>query len=124
LKDHHEDTRITVVDELRRRLAFRGVSSDAIVSLTPRDCGDITTSSPTLLRALIRWLPGSQRAPETCGDRSNFGTDETAEPLSGERVAPCIDCHTKHAAVEMTFVQFYPTLLEIARQKGTLKPGH
>jgi Cytochrome P460 len=53
----------------------------------------------------------------------NFGTDETAEPLSGERVAPCIDCHTKHAAVEMTFVQFYPTLLEVARQKGTLKPG-
>jgi hypothetical protein len=25
--------------------------------------------------------------------------------------------------VERTFVQFYPTLLEVARQKGTLKPG-
>jgi hypothetical protein len=54
----------------------------------------------------------------------NFGPGETAEPLAAERVAPCIECHSKHAAVEMTFVQFYPTLLEVARQKGTLKPGH
>ena len=44
-------------------------------------------------------------------------------PLSGDAVARCIDCHTKNTAVERTFVQFYPTLLEVARQKGTLKPG-
>ena len=57
----------------------------------------------------------------------NFGSapslGESAAPLAGERVAPCIDCHTKNTAVERTFVQFYPTLLEVARQKGTLKPG-
>jgi len=46
-----------------------------------------------------------------------------AEPLSGKAVAGCIECHTKHTAVERTFVQFYPTLLEVARQKGTVKPG-
>ena len=48
---------------------------------------------------------------------------EAAEPLAGERVAPCIECHTLHTAVERTFVQFYPTALEAARQHGTLKPG-
>jgi cytochrome P460 len=57
----------------------------------------------------------------------NFGRVPTirdvAEPLSGSAVAPCVECHTKHTAVERTFVQFYPTLLEVARQKGTLKPG-
>ena len=53
----------------------------------------------------------------------NFGPADSAEPLSGERVAPCVECHTKNTAVERTFVQFYPTLLEVARQKGTLKPG-
>jgi hypothetical protein len=26
--------------------------------------------------------------------------------------------------VDTTFVQFYPTLLDIARQKGTLSPGY
>lgn len=57
----------------------------------------------------------------------NFGTaksmTDVAAPLSGRNVASCIECHTKHAAVERTFVQFYPTLLEVARRKGTLKQG-
>jgi hypothetical protein len=47
----------------------------------------------------------------------------TAPPLAGDAVARCVDCHTKNAAVDRTFVQFYPTLLEVARQKRTLKPG-
>jgi Cytochrome P460 len=51
------------------------------------------------------------------------GTATSAEPLSGERVAACVECHTRNTAVERTFVQFYPTLLDVARQKGTLKPG-
>ncbi len=57
----------------------------------------------------------------------NFGrgTDltEVAAPLSGDAAARCVQCHTEETAVERTFVQFYPTLLEVARQKGTLKPG-
>ena len=35
----------------------------------------------------------------------------------------CYSCHGQNGAVDNTFVQFYPTLLEIARAKGTLKPG-
>jgi hypothetical protein len=34
--------------------------------------------------------------------------------------APCYSCHAQHAAVDTTFVQFYPTLLPIAREKKTL----
>jgi hypothetical protein len=53
------------------------------------------------------------------------GTARSAEPLSGDALArgQCVECHTKETAVERTFVQFYPTLLPIARQKGTVKPG-
>jgi hypothetical protein len=36
------------------------------------------------------------------------------------RGAPCYSCHLAHAAVDTTFVQFYPTLLPIAQKKGTL----
>ena len=36
--------------------------------------------------------------------------------------ADCYSCHRDHGAVDNTFVQFYPTLLEVAKQKGTLKP--
>jgi hypothetical protein len=37
------------------------------------------------------------------------------------KTAACFSCHTEHGAVENTFVQFYPTLLEIAKAKKTLK---
>jgi hypothetical protein len=47
----------------------------------------------------------------------------SAAPLAGSTVTECIDCHTKNTAVEHTFVQFYPTLLDVARAKKTLKPG-
>ena len=48
---------------------------------------------------------------------------DSAPPLAGQDVASCVECHTKNTAVERTFVQFYPTLLEVARAKGTVKPG-
>jgi hypothetical protein len=38
--------------------------------------------------------------------------------------APCYSCHAEHAAVDTTFVQFYPTLLPIARKKGTLSASY
>lgn len=49
---------------------------------------------------------------------------DAAEPLAGQREAGCIDCHTKHTAVERTFVQFYPHLLEVAKAKGTARRGY
>jgi|HubBroStandDraft_6_1064221.scaffolds.fasta_scaffold81577_2 hypothetical protein len=34
----------------------------------------------------------------------------------------CWNCHEQNAAVEHSFVQFYPEFLKIAREKGTIKP--
>ena len=45
-------------------------------------------------------------------------------PLGGDTVARCIDCHTKNTAVERTFVQFYPTLFEVAKKMGTVKASY
>lgn len=36
----------------------------------------------------------------------------------------CYSCHSQHGAVDTTFVQFYPTLLEIAKKKSTLSPAY
>jgi Cytochrome P460 len=38
--------------------------------------------------------------------------------------ADCYSCHKAHAAVDTTFVQFYPTLMEIATKKGTLSAAY
>jgi hypothetical protein len=35
--------------------------------------------------------------------------------------ATCYSCHSQNAAVDNTFVQFYPTLIEVAKAKGTFK---
>ena len=35
--------------------------------------------------------------------------------------ADCYSCHEQHGAVDTTFVQFYPTLIDIAKNKGTFK---
>jgi hypothetical protein len=36
----------------------------------------------------------------------------------------CYSCHSDHGAVDTTFVQFYPTLMPIAKEKGTLDAGY
>ncbi len=38
--------------------------------------------------------------------------------------ASCYSCHQAHAAADTTFVQFYPTLLPVATQRGTLNPAY
>jgi len=35
--------------------------------------------------------------------------------------ASCYSCHQDNGAVDTTFVQFYPTLIETAKAKGTMK---
>jgi hypothetical protein len=47
-----------------------------------------------------------------------FGDDNLGKVIPKEAV--CYSCHEQHGAVDTTFVQFYPTLLEIAKKKGTL----
>jgi len=36
----------------------------------------------------------------------------------------CQTCHSQHGAVDNTFVQFYPSLFEVAKKKGTVKPNY
>lgn len=37
------------------------------------------------------------------------------------KTADCYSCHQRNGAVDTTFVQFYPTLIETARRKGTYR---
>lgn len=38
--------------------------------------------------------------------------------------ADCYSCHARAGAVDTTFVQFYPTLFDIAKRKGTLEGSY
>jgi hypothetical protein len=50
------------------------------------------------------------------------GPKDSAAPFP--RDASCYSCHSQHGAVEWTFTQFYPTLLEVARRLGTVRPDY
>jgi hypothetical protein len=50
-----------------------------------------------------------------------FGFDKGTTAKLIPATANCYSCHAEHGAVDTTFVQFYPTLIEVAKQKGTLK---
>lgn len=51
-----------------------------------------------------------------------FGSSDKAKALPA--TSSCNSCHSTNGAVENTFVQFYPTLLEIATHKNTLNPDY
>jgi len=53
-----------------------------------------------------------------------FGFDSGTSAKMTPRTADCYSCHADHAAVDNTFVQFYPTLLPIATEKGTLSAAY
>jgi Cytochrome P460 len=57
-----------------------------------------------------------------------YGFEQPADRRSSgqliARPASCYSCHEAHAAVDTTFVQFYPTLLPIASAKGTLSAAY
>ena len=51
----------------------------------------------------------------------NFDGTEGSSGATTPRKNDCWKCHDQNAAVEHSFVQFYPELLQIAKQKGTIK---
>jgi Cytochrome P460 len=53
-----------------------------------------------------------------------FGFEDEKPAKMTPRTAECYACHAAHAAVDNTFVQFYPTLLPIATAKGTLSAAY
>jgi hypothetical protein len=63
------------------------------------------------------------RYPATRWAYFNFGhgADMKARIEALPATATCYACHSANGAVDNTFVQFYPTLLEVARRMGTVK---
>ena len=53
-----------------------------------------------------------------------FGFDGGKTAKMTPTAASCYSCHAEHGAVDTTFVQFYPTLLPLAKSKGTLSAAY
>ena len=65
-------------------------------------------------------LKDATRFPETKWAFFEFGVSgSTARPFPSN--SNCQTCHSANGAVDQTFVQFYPTLIPVAKAKGTFK---
>lgn len=53
-----------------------------------------------------------------------FGFDDGDTAKQIPTKAECYSCHEQHGAVDTTFVQFYPTLLDLAKKNRTLSPAY
>jgi hypothetical protein len=53
----------------------------------------------------------------------DFGREMKPQVAALPATERCYACHRDNAAVDNTFVQFYPTLLDVAKKMGTLEPG-
>jgi hypothetical protein len=53
-----------------------------------------------------------------------FGFDNAPTAKMFPTEMECYSCHAQHTAVDTTFVQFYPTLIEIAKKKSTLSAAY
>jgi cytochrome P460 len=53
----------------------------------------------------------------------DFGRDMKPQVQALPPTERCYSCHSENGAVDNTFVQFYPTMLEVARRLGTLRPN-
>lgn len=51
-----------------------------------------------------------------------FNSGEKSASATAPGKNDCWQCHELNAAVEHSFVQFYPELLKVAKEKGTIKP--
>jgi hypothetical protein len=58
------------------------------------------------------------------GSWAFFGFDDAPTAKMIPQTAQCYSCHAAHAAVDTTFVQFYPTLIDTATAKGTLSANY
>lgn len=62
--------------------------------------------------------------PRFPGKWAFFDFDNQVSGSLFPKEASCYSCHADHAAVDTTFVQFYPTLLEVATKHATLSPAY
>ena len=99
-------------------LEIRGAKDHASIDNAGRTQGNVI--------ALEASVKDSARFPETTWAYFDLGLGNnlapSARPLPTS--AACYSCHKNNTAVEWTFVQFYPTLLEVAERLGTVKPAY
>ncbi|MEI9995374.1 MAG: cytochrome P460 family protein [Rhizomicrobium sp.] len=111
-----------------RYFANTGTWPDKTVLFMERRAGE-TNVSINLKGFVQTGVQGyTAHVKDTAHDKNRYGwafylfgpDDKTGKLVTDPSL--CAECHEKNGAVDTTFVQFYPTLIPIAKEHGTYKP--
>jgi hypothetical protein len=127
--DHHMFDNVFVNPEAYKSFVERGTWPDKTVLVLEgrmaESKGSINKAGnyqSTNVMAVEVHVKDEARFPGMWAFFGDFGETKIAKMIP--QSADCYSCHAAHAALDTTFVQFYPTLLPIAKTKGTLSPGY
>ena len=99
-------------------LEIRGALENVSINNGGRTQGDVV--------AIEASVKDTARFPD--GGWAYFGFDDRAgqKPAAAPfpRTATCYSCHSKNAAVEWSFTQFYPQQFEVAKRLGTVRADY
>ena len=102
-------------DQTMLILEVRKSEANASINKGGRTQGDLV--------ALEAAVKDQKRFPD--GGWGYFSFDGPDGPLDSAEVLPasasCYSCHSSKGAVDHTFVQFYPTLIDVAKRHGTFQ---
>jgi hypothetical protein len=126
--DHHMFDNVFVNPESYKAFVETGTWPDKTMLVLEvrgaRDKGSINQKGnyqDTEVMGLEVHMKDEARFP---GKWAFVGFDNNKKAQVVPATAECYTCHQNHAAVDTTFVQFYPTLLPIAKSKGTLSAAY
>jgi len=126
--DHHQFDNVFVDPAAYKVFVATGTWPDKTVLLIENRGAEATGSinksgnyQGVKVEALELHVKDEARFP---GKWAFFVFDDSQPAKMIPRSAECYSCHAAHAAVDTTFVQFYPTLLQIAQAKGTLSAAY
>ncbi len=124
LPDHHMFDNVFVNPDAYRWFLKSGTWPDGTMLLIETRAGASKGSinkrgafQTTELMGLEAHVKDSRRFQ---GSWAFFSFDDATTAKMIPRTEECYACHLAHAAVDTTFVQFYPTLIGTATAKGTL----
>lgn len=126
--DHHMFDNVFVNPEAYKQFGETGTWPDKTVLVlevrSAKSKGSINQAGnyqDTEVMGLEVHMKDEARFP---GKWAFLGFDDKKNAEVVPTTAACYQCHADHAAVDTTFVQFYPTLLPIAKTKGTLSAAY
>jgi hypothetical protein len=125
--EHHEFDNVFVNPEAYKIFVATGTWPDkTMLVLEVRDAqGKRSINQKGHFQTAVAGIEVHVKDARFPGNWAFFGFDGAAK--TSKMIPPtasCYSCHEAHAAVDTTFVQFYPTLLPIAKSKGTLSAAY